>query len=86
VKKIGENAFTDTKVKSVTLSSTCTEIDWFAFHGCFALSSVHIPSTVNAIGYGAFDSCSKSLTIYCESDSYAEKYAKSFGISYSNYR
>lgn len=86
VLKIGENAFADTKVKSVTLPSSCTEIDWFAFYGCYALSTVYISSSTNTIGYGAFDSCSKSLTIYCEQNSYAQKYAASFGINYSYFQ
>lgn len=86
VLKIGENAFADTKVKSVTLPSSCEEIDWFAFYGCYALTTVYISENVKAIGYGAFDSCSKSLTLYCERDSYAQKYAKSFGISYSYFK
>ena len=84
--KIGENAFSDTKVKSVTLPSSCREVDWFAFYGCYALSTLYLSSSVSNIGYGAFDGCSKTLTIYCESNSYAEKYAQSFGISYSNYQ
>ena len=86
VLKIGESAFADTKVKSITLPSSCTEVDWFAFYGCYALSTVYISSNVNTIGYGAFDSCSKSLTIYCERNSYAQKYAQSFGISYSYFQ
>ena len=86
VLKIGENAFSDTKVKSVTLPSSCVEIDWFAFYGCYALTTVYISSNVNAIGYGAFDACSKSLTVYCEQNSYAQKYAQSFGISYSYFQ
>lgn len=83
VLKIGESAFADTKVKSVTLPSSCTEIEWFAFYGCYALSTVYIPESVSIIGYGAFDSCSKSLTLYGERDSFAQKYAKSFGITFS---
>ena len=83
VLKIGENAFADTKVKSVTLPSSCEEIDWFAFYGCYALTTIYISEDVNTIGYGAFDACSKSLTIYCERNSYAQKYAQSFGIKYS---
>ena len=81
--KIGKYAFADSKVKSVSLPSTCNEIDWFAFYGCYALTTVYISDSVTIIGYGAFDLCSKSLTIYCESGSYACKYAQSFGISYS---
>ena len=86
VLKIGENAFYDSKVKSVTLPSNCIEIDWFAFYGCYALTTVYISSNVETIGYGAFESCSKSLTIYCEKNSYAQKYAQSFGISYNYYQ
>ena len=86
VYKIGKNAFADTKVKSVTIPSSCTEIDWFAFYGCYALTTVYISDNVEVIGYGAFDSCSKSLTIYCVKNSYAQKYAQSFGISYSYYQ
>lgn len=83
VLKIGENAFADTNIKSITLPSSCEEIDWFAFYGCYALTTIYISKNVNTIGYGAFDSCSKSLTIYCERNSYAQKYAQSFGIKYS---
>lgn len=83
VLKIGERAFSETSVKSVTLPSGCREIDWFAFYGCFSLSTVYMPASVTEIGYGAFDSCARSLTIYCQSGSYAQKYAQSFGISYS---
>ena len=83
VTKIAENAFAETKIKSVIIPSSCVEIDWFAFYGCFSLSTVYIPACVDAIGYGAFDSCSKSMTIYCEDGSYAQKYAQSFGITYS---
>ena len=83
VLKIGENAFADTKVKSVTLPTYCEEIDWFAFYGCYSLTTVYISNSVNTIGYGAFDACSKSLTIYCENNSYAESFAKSFGIKSS---
>lgn len=83
VLKIGEEAFANSKIKSVSIPSSCTEIDWFAFYGCYALTSIHIGNGVKTIGYGAFDACSKSLTIHCSKDSYAEQYAKSFGISYS---
>lgn len=85
VLKIAENAFADTKIKSIILPSGCIEIDWFAFYGCYALNSIYIPAGVETIGYGAFDACSKTLTIYCEKNSYAQKYAQSFGIAYSYY-
>lgn len=86
VKKIGESAFSETKVKSVALPSGCEEIDWFAFYGCYALTTVYISNSVESIAYGAFEGCSKSLVIYCEKNSFAEKYAQSFGISSSYFK
>ena len=79
--KIGKYAFSGTKVKSITLPSSCKVIDWFAFYECFALNTVYISKGVTEIGYGAFDACSKALTIYCEKDSYSQKYAQ-----YSNFK
>lgn len=84
VLKIGERAFAETSVRSVVLPSSCVEVDWFAFLGCYALNTVYISGGVSEIGYGAFDSCSRALVIYCESDSYAERYARSFGIAYEH--
>ena len=84
--KIGENSFCESKVKSVTLPSGCKEIDWFAFYGCYALTTIYINTSVESIGYGAFEGCSKSLVIYCEKDSFAEKYAQSFGINSSYFK
>jgi hypothetical protein len=82
VTKIMEYAFSESKVKSVVISEKVNEIDWFVFYKCPFLEKIYIPSSVTSIGYGAFDYCSDSLIIYCDKDSYAEKYAKSFGISY----
>lgn len=84
VLKIGKRAFADTSVRSVVLPSSCVEVDWFAFLGCYALNTVYISGGVSEIGYGAFDSCSRALVIYCESGSYAERYAQSFGIAYEH--
>lgn len=86
VLKIGENAFADSKIKSVALPSSCIEIGWFAFYGCYALTTVYVSDSIDTIGYGAFDSCSKSLTIYCVNGSFAEKYAQSFGINYEYFK
>lgn len=84
VLKIGERAFAEASVRSVVLPSSCVEVDWFAFLGCYALNTVYISGGVSEIGYGAFDSCSRALVIYCESGSYAERYAQSFGIAYEH--
>lgn len=83
VLNIGKNAFADTEIKSVTIPSLCEYVDWFAFYGCYGLTTVYISENVSEIGYAAFEGCSKKLTIYCPSNSYAEKYAKSFGIAFS---
>ena len=80
---IGDSAFSSATVKSVIISSGIQKIDWFAFSGCSALISVTIPASVTSIGYAAFAPQSSDFTIYCHSDSFAHKYAKSYGWSYS---
>ena len=79
--EIGNDAFKDCHISSVKIPSSIKRIGWFAFSGCTRLESVSIPSSVSYIGYGAFDSCA-TLTVACESSSYAESYAKSWGIPY----
>ena len=79
---VGSQALSSNSVRSVIISSGIEKLDWFAFSGCVSLSSVSIPDSVSSIGYGAFDNTSKSLTIYCSRDSFAHKYAQSYGITY----
>jgi len=78
---IGEEAFKNTQIRSVTIPSGVKTIDWFAFSACTVLESITIPSSVTSVGYGAFDYCPKSLKIICEKESYIEAYAKSWGMS-----
>ena len=82
VSSIGSEALSSTTVKSVIISDGIEKIDWFAFSSCIALSSISIPNSVSSIGYGAFDNTSKSLTIVCSRDSFAHKYAQSYGLTY----
>ena len=80
VTDIGEGAFQNAYVRSVTIPSSVRHIDWFAFSGCTCLESITIPSSVLSIEYGAFDYCPKTLTVKCDKGSYAEAYAKSWGM------
>ena len=79
---IGSNVLNSTKVKRIVLEDGIETLDWFAFKGCPLLSYISIPSSVTSIGYGAFDGASKALTIECKKDSFAMKYAQSYGIKY----
>ena len=83
VTSIGEEAFKNAMIRSVIIPSSVREIDWFAFSGCTCLESVSIPSSVLSIAYGAFDYCPKTMKVNCEKGSYAEAYAKSWGMSVS---
>ena len=81
VTSIQDSAFSgDVKLTSVSLPQKLEKIGWFAFSGCTSLKSITVPSSVCEIGYDAFAYCTK-LTLYCSADSYAEKYAESYGIS-----
>ena len=73
----------DNTIKRIILSSGITTIDWFAFKGANSLTSITIPSSVTSIGYGVFDGTPKAFTIECAKDSFAMKYAQSYGIKYN---
>lgn len=82
VYSIGSEALSSKTVKSVVISEGIEKLDWFAFRNCISLSSITVPSSVVSIGYGAFDNVSKSLTIKCQKDSFAHRYAQSYGLTY----
>ena len=83
VTAISDNAFQSQTLRNVIVADGITKIGWFAFRDCPALSSVTIPSSVSSIGYSAFASDGGQLTIYCHSNSFAQKYAQSYGISHA---
>ena len=80
ITQIGEEAFKNSDVEKIILSDKIEYIDWFAFAGCKSLSEIYIPASVTSIGYGAFDKCSSFLVIKCPKGSYAEAFARSWGI------
>lgn len=82
VNAIGTEALSSKKVKSITISSGVEKLDWFAFKNCPSLSSVSLPDSVSSIGYGAFDNSSGTLIIRCSRDSFAHRYAQSYGLTY----
>ena len=82
VSAIGDEAFKGLKITSVSIPSTVKSIGWFSFSDCISLTAAVIPDSVTSIGYEAF-SGAKNLTVYASADSYAAKYAKSYGITVS---
>lgn len=82
VYSIASEALSSKTVESIVISTGIEKIDWFAFKNCTSLTSVTIPDTVNSIGYGAFDNVSQSFVIRCSRDSFAHRYAQSYGLTY----
>ena len=80
VTEIGEGAFKNLLIRSISIPSSVRSIDWFAFSGCTCLEIITSPSSVLSIGYGAFDYCPDSMTVTCSKGSYAEAFALSWGM------
>lgn len=75
---IGREAFKGATFEEIVIQDGLEKIDWFAFSDCFNLEDVTIPASVKKIEYGAFNGV-KDFEIHCDSNSYAHKYAKSYG-------
>ncbi len=83
VMSIGEDAFSGCgSLKSVTIPPGVGFIGEEAFFRCGDLTSITIPSSVTRIGENAFTSCGRGFVIYCERNSFAERYAQLYGIDY----
>ena len=81
VASIADKAFeNNTKLSSVTIPAGVSKIGWFAFSGCVFLTDVTLPASLQSIDYGAFENCSSALTVRCPSGSYAQQYARSYGL------
>ena len=84
-KSIGSFAFSNCKgLQNITIPKGVTSIGNKAFYCCSNLESVIIPNTVTSIESNAFDGCD-GVTLYCDSDSYAEKYAVSNDLNYETW-
>ena len=68
VKIIEDHAFRDqTRLKSITLPDSVTNIGNSAFEGCSGLTSVTIPDSVTNIGDDAFNACYRLIEVYNKS-------------------
>ncbi len=83
VTAISDSAFQSQTLKNVIVADGITKIGWFAFRDCPSISSVTIPQSVKSIGYSAFPPEGTILTLYCHADSFAQKYAQSYGIRHT---
>ena len=83
-KIINQYAFEDCSgLTSIVLPESVKEIGNYAFSGCTSLTSVVIPDSVKEIDWHAFDNCNrKKFIIHAPSGSYAEQYAKEYGIKF----
>lgn len=61
---IGGNAFSNSKLSSITLPSFLIVINDGAFSGCYALNSITLYDGVCKIGWGAFSSCYNLKDVY----------------------
>ena len=81
LKVIAENSFVNTNIKELHLPESILIIDTNAFANCKNLTKVYIPKEIESINDSAF-SQSSNVTIICEKDSYAMKYAIKNKIAY----
>lgn len=83
VKRVGSYAFCNcADLNSVTIPDGVAVIDDDAFANCTSLTSLYIPSSVIDLGdWSTFLNCD-GLTLYGETGSYAERYAKAWGIRF----
>ncbi len=84
-KVIGEDAFSDTAIKSIKLPETLEKIGDMAFYNCMNLNEIEIPYNVKSIGRHAFKKFEKrasDFTIKGYSGTAAESYAKKNGHNF----
>ena len=65
VAEIGDNAFYNSALESITIPTGTTKIGRSAFNKSNLLSSVTLPATLTAIGDWAFDDCNNLKEVIC---------------------
>lgn len=68
VTKIGESAFSGSKIKKAVIKGKITEIPPHLFYGCASLESVTLPETVAKINEGAFAACPSLASFSAKGD------------------
>lgn len=82
VTSIGDSSFQDCKaLTSVIISEGVTSIGDNAFNGCSTLASLGVPESVGSIGENAFSNCKTGFYLTYSTGSYAETYAKKYGLT-----
>jgi len=80
---IGDAAFHQSYIKTLTIPNSVLSIGQQAFQGCYNLTSIVIPNSVEKIGYRAFRDCESLKEIY----SYIEEpynIGEAFSYSYDD--
>ena len=82
--KIGDRSFFGCKkLQEIHLPVNMKSIGHDSFNGCSMLTDAYIPVSVTEIGENAFENCSVRLYMYLDENSYAEIYARLYGISFT---
>ena len=63
VRQIGERAFKDCGLETVTMGSRLVKISKSAFSGCGSLTSIIMPDSVTSIGASAFSGCGSLASV-----------------------
>jgi len=66
---------------SIELPAGLTSIEFGAFSGCSSLTEIKLPASITSIEYDSFDNC-VGLVLLVYKGSYAETYAKKYGLNY----
>lgn len=81
VYEIGEGAFCNcVLLDEVEIPDSVSKIDDCAFRDCTSLERVIIPDSVKELGWGLFDGCENTVTVYCDEGSAIYEYCERNGI------